>query len=354
MKKYLLIFVFSIAVSYVSAQDIHFTQYDENPSLVNPALVGSRYVMRASVCYKDQWGSVTVPYRTYGVSYEMKFKASAWEKTDPYRTKTYKKAFSRLAGGLSFYGDKAGDGNMGTNMVNLSLATFIKTSDISTLSVGLQGGVIQKSVNFEKFIFSNQYNGTNGYDPNISNQETEGTRSFLSADFAGGLLWHISHEESAIGENNQLDGDIGAAVFHVNKPKQKFLTSTTDQLYSKIVVHSRWTIGIPHSNIGIAPSIMAQFQGPQKELIGGLMIKYYLKTDSKYTGYIRRSSVGLGVSYRGADALAVNVLLEMGQYAVGLSYDINTSGLKKVSTMRGGPEITFRFNSANRFLFQKR
>ena len=84
------------------------------------------------------------------------------------------------------------------------------------------------------------------------------------------------------------------------------------------------------------------------------LYKYYLKTDSKYTGYIRRSSIGLGCYYRGADAVAVNMLLEMGQYAIGLSYDLNTSGLKKVSTMRGGPEIVIRFNSANRFLFQKR
>ena len=63
-----------------------------------------------------------------------------------------------------------------------------------------------------------------------------------------------------------------------------------------------------------------------------MMLKYYFKDDSKYTGYIRRSTLGLGAYYRYQDALIVNLLLELGQYAIGFSYDLNTSGLSKVST----------------------
>ena len=84
------------------------------------------------------------------------------------------------------------------------------------------------------------------------------------------------------------------------------------------------------------------------------MLRYYFKDDSKYTGYIRRSCLGIGAYYRYQDAVIVNLLLELGQYAIGFSYDINTSALTKVSTLRGGPELTIRFNSANPFLFQKR
>ena len=104
--------IFIVAGPSVYAQDLHFSQYNENPSLVNPALTGSAYVLRASVVYKDQWSAVTVPYRTLGASVEMKFKASSWEKIDPFKTRTFKKSFSRLAGGLSFFSDKAGDGKL--------------------------------------------------------------------------------------------------------------------------------------------------------------------------------------------------------------------------------------------------
>jgi type IX secretion system PorP/SprF family membrane protein len=354
MKKYL-ISIFSVLcfVFSASAQDIHFSQYNEVPSLVNPALTGSAYVMRASVIYKDQWGSVTVPYRTYGASYEMKFKASSWDKSDPFRTKSYKKAFSRLAGGLAFFGDKAGDGGMGTNLVNLSLATFIKTGEGSTLSVGLQGGIIQKSIDYNKLVFSNQYNGT-GYDKTPAMGEDYSSHSFITPDVSAGLLWRYEREEEAIGDNDQLSADVGFAMFHINKPSQKFIKNTNEQLFTKFNAHGRLLIGIPHSSVALAPSFYLSFQGMQKELLAGMMVKYYLKHDSKYTGYVRKSSIGLGVYYRNQDAVILNFLLEMGQYAIGLSYDLNTSGLATVSTLRGGPEVMIRFNSLNRFLFMKR
>lgn len=336
------------------SQDLHFSQYNENPSLLNPALTGASYVMRASVIYKDQWRSVTVPYKTFGASFDMKFKASSWDKVDPFKTRTFKKSFNRLSGGLSFYSDKAGDGNMGTNLFNLSFATFIKAGQHSSFSLGLQGGAVQKTIDFSKLIFSNQYNGTTGYDQTIANGEQYGSKSFVYGDFAAGLLWNYAKEESSIGENNHIKADFGFGMFHINRPKQKFLSGTNEKLFSKYVVHGKLTMGIPHSNVGVSPSFIYQSQGPTKEIIGGMMLKYYLKDDSKYTGYIKRSSIGLGVYYRYQDAVIANVMVEMGQYAIGFSYDINVSSLTKVSTLRGGPEIMLRFNSANPFLFQKR
>lgn len=353
MKKYLILVAGLISIEVGFSQDLHFSQYNENPSLVNPALTGASSVLRAMAIYKSQWSSVTVPYTTFGASFEMKFKASNWEKQDPFRARSYKKAFSRMAGGLSFFSDKAGDGNMGTNVVNLSLATFIKAAEYQTFSLGLQGSVIQKTINFDKFIFSNQYTAT-GYDPNVPNNEHFGSTSFIWPDMAAGLLWNYSREESSISENNQLKADVGVSVYHIINPKEKYLIGSNELLSGKLVVHSKWLIGVPHSNLGLAPSFIFSFQGPQKELMLGLMAKYYLKDDSHYTGYIRKSSIGIGAYYRYQDALAVAALIELGQYAVGFTYDLNISSLTKASSLRGGPEITLRFNSANPFLFQKR
>jgi len=98
MKKYLFLLIGIAAVeSSVYSQDLHFSQFNETPSLVNPALTGSQYVMRASIIYKDQWGSVTVPYRTYGASYDMKFKASSWEKNRSLQNKNLQKSIQPLS-----------------------------------------------------------------------------------------------------------------------------------------------------------------------------------------------------------------------------------------------------------------
>ena len=85
-----------------------------------------------------------------------------------------------------------------------------------------------------------------------------------------------------------------------------------------------------------------------------MQFKYYIKDDSKYTGYLKRSTIGIGAHYRTGDAIIASVSIEFGRFAIGYSYDINISKLKKVSTGRGGSEITLRMNTPAAFLYQRR
>jgi type IX secretion system PorP/SprF family membrane protein len=353
MKKILLISVLIFLGNYLFSQDLHFSQYNQTPSLVNPALTGASSVFRASVIYKDQWRSVTVPYKTYGASIELKFKASNWEKNQPYTlTRFYKKSFSRLAGGLSFYSDKAGDGNMGSNQVNLSLATFIPINKNTSLSAGLQASVVQRQVDFAKLSFPNQYNGLGGYNNTINSGENYSSQNFIYPDFAGGVLWSYGFNEKSIAANNELKASLGAAMFHINQPKQKYLEVTNERLNAKYVIHGDFLIGIRNTNVAFAPSFMASFQGPSTEILAGTLIKYYFKDDSKYTGFIKRSAFSIGGFYRNRDAMILSAMIEYEQYAIGFSYDLNTSKLTNASTGRGGPEIFIRFVTPNPFLFQ--
>ncbi|MDF2438723.1 MAG: hypothetical protein K0Q95_3099 [Bacteroidota bacterium] len=352
MKKIILLPVILILGTAAKAQDLHFSQYMQTPSLVNPALTGASTVVRASVIYKDQWRSITVPYKTYGASFEMKFKASNWEKADKFKTKIYKKSFSRMAGGLSFYSDKAGDGNMGSTQANLSLATFIPTSRFSSLSVGLQASVVQKKVDASKLIFPNQY-GPTGYDPYIDSREDYASQNFIYPDFAGGINWSYGYNERSVGANTERRANIGASVYHINQPKQLYLDDSKERLNTKYILHADMLFGIRNSNVALVPSFITTIQGPSLEMMEGFMVKYYFKDDSKYTGIIKRSAMGFGVSYRNMDAVILQFLLEYENYAVGVSYDLNTSRLTRATTGRGGPEIFIRFVTPNPFLYQK-
>lgn len=349
LTKYSVIACLFVSIS-ASAQDLHFSQYLNTPTLINPALTGAAHVLRASVIYKEQWRGVTVPFQTYGASFEMKLKASNWEKTEQNKTKSYKKSFSRLAAGLSFFSDKAGDGNMGTSQVMGSLATFIPISANHVLSAGLQPSFVQRKVDFSKLIFPDQYNGT-AYDPNMSNGENPASQSFVYADVAAGLNWSYGYNEKAIGANNSLKANAGFAVYHVNRPKQKFL-GYNEQLYRKYVIHGDATIAMASTNVALVPSFVFQFQGPSKEILLGMNTRFTLKEDSKYTGFIKQSAFSIGAAYRNLDAIILNAQMEIGQYAIGLSYDLNTSKLTTASAGRGGPEIFIRFVTPNPFLYQ--
>ena len=50
----------------LQAQDVHFSQFYAAPLLVNPAQTGNfSGTARVGANYRDQWGSITVPYRTF-------------------------------------------------------------------------------------------------------------------------------------------------------------------------------------------------------------------------------------------------------------------------------------------------
>src|SRR5215203_6976358 len=62
----LLTFILGIFLSgKVNAQDIHFSQFFEAPLLRNPSLSGLfNGDIRVQGVYRNQWASVTVPYKT--------------------------------------------------------------------------------------------------------------------------------------------------------------------------------------------------------------------------------------------------------------------------------------------------
>jgi type IX secretion system PorP/SprF family membrane protein len=350
MKKLILLSAVIISGEMIRAQDIHFSQWTQTPSLVNPALTGSLAVLRAEAIYKDQWRSVTVPYQTYGASFEMKFKASNWDKRE-HLTRTYKKAFNRTAGGISIFNDKAGDGKMGSTQANVSFATFVPLNKENSLALGLQASFVQRRLAFDKLTFPNQYDGT-GFDQNMANGENYDQQNFAYADFAGGINWSYGYTEKSIAANNDMRINAGAAVYHLSRPPQKYLSSTADRLDMKYVLHGDGVIGIRNTNVALVPSYLCELQGKSVEMVEGFMVKYYFKMDSRYTGYIKRSAFGIGGAYRNNDAAVITALIEYESYAIGFSYDLNTSRLTKASTGRGGPEIFLRFVTPNPFLYQ--
>lgn len=240
---------------------------------------------------------------------------------------------------------------MGTSQVMGSLSSFVPVNDKNIFSVGLQASMVQRTIDFSKLVFPDQYNGTT-YDPNMFNGENQAAQNYIYPDVAAGVNWSYGQSEKAIGANNGVKAKVGFAVFHLNTPKQKFLMGSQSQLYRKYVFHGEASFGAEGTNMAFIPSYLVQLQGPSKEIIVGLMTKYYFSEDSKYTGIIKQSAFGVGAAYRNLDALIISAQMEFGQYAIGFSYDLNTSKLTKASTGRGGPEIFLRFVTPNPFLYQ--
>jgi type IX secretion system PorP/SprF family membrane protein len=348
MKKIVLTALIISLGSCVYSQDIHFSQFNEFPSQLNPAITGVTNNLRASLQYKTQWGSVTVPYKTYGASFEMKFNQKPWEQED--NNQFYKKATKNMSWGISVFNDKAGDGDMGLTQANFSLSSPVALNEKNTLAIGLQASFAQRSLDYTKLIWPDQYNGST-YDVSMNSGENFSSSKFTYGDFAAGLLWTYGKGEMYMTANDEVKANAGVALYHINKPKETYISNTAELMDMKVVVHGGLIFGIKNTNLDIAPSFMLDFQGPAKEIVAGTLFKYNLREDSKYTGNVKSATVSVGGYYRNNDAIIPTLLLEIGQYALGISYDLNVSDLSTASTHRGGIELTLRFVAPNPFLY---
>lgn len=337
-------------------QDIHFTQFTQTPLTINPAQAGTTAHIRGAMGYRSQWSSITNPYSTLAASFDVKTR-KRWgrQKTSAVgrnRTLLFQKVSETgLGWGINIFNDKAGTSKMGTLQANLALAYQLKTSDHTMLAAGLQGGIVQRSIRYDALKWGNQYNGSN-YDPNLSSQEDFSTSSLIYPDFGTGILWTYKKSERYMRGNDQKDVYIGASLSHLTQPAYSFF-GTDEKLYRKLIIHGHSLIGIKNTNYSLTPSLMYARQGSARELLVGTLIRYMLKEDSKYTGYVKGSTIAIGGYYRNKDALMVAALFEMSQYAIGISYDINVSKLRTVSYGRGGFEITLRFLNPSPFLFSQ-
>ncbi|HOZ87032.1 MAG TPA: PorP/SprF family type IX secretion system membrane protein [Bacteroidia bacterium] len=354
MKNYLFFICACFYSAVMLGQDLHFSQFNENPALVNPALTGANG-MRGSINNKTQWKSVTTPYRTYGLSVEarnstVKKKAGGNLENLP----PSERVPGKYAAGLSLYRDKAGDGRLTLTQINLSLATFLKTGEKSALSFGLQTSYAVRRIDDSRFVYPNQYNPAYGYDTDFNSGEAGMTDKFRYLDLATGMMFSYDDEVRGLKDHKERRGHLGFSVYHLTQPKQKYLSKKSDALYMKYVSHGDILRSIPNSRTGVFLSYLFQMQASHMEIVAGGMFRYYLKNDTRYTGYVKRSTISGGLYYRLKDAVIVKGMFEwQEQHAIILSYDINVSKLAKSSNIRGGLEFTYRYTSGHPYLYQK-
>ncbi len=323
------------------AQDIHFSQFYMSPFTQNPAFSGAIYGMAAQINYKEQWKSVGTPYKTVAASYDVSF-----------QKKKNAKAF--FAAGLNFFSDKAGDSKMGTTQANLTGACHVYIDRFTKIGGGLQIGYAQRSVDYTALQWGTQFDGM-AYNPSLSSRENLGVSSYSYPDVAAGVLWSYNNSAGMkrVIENNDIKANLGVSVFHLSQPKYSFI-GTNEKLYIKFVIHGNILLSVPYTNLGFVPGFMFFKQGGPSEIYSGTLIRYKLRAKSKYTRDKSSSAFSIGAFYRAKDAAVISMLIEYSNYTIGMSYDINTSGLNKATSGRGGFEISIRYVAANPFMVQSR
>ncbi len=320
MRLTLFILYFGLSIPAIG-QDIHFSMYNLSPLSVNPANTGNyKGDWRIMGNYRSQWREIAKAYNTYSIGGDMNFYPLN----------------QNISGGLYLINDKSG-GNLNVTKIFASAAIHKKLAGFN-LSVGIQPGVVMKSIDFNSYSFPNQLNwGTGSFDNTLANNESY-TRERLTY-FDVNMGFHVSRRFK------KFEPELGGSYFHLNTPNESFYTRNNKLPVRQIYVGSiRYFV---NTKLAVVPNTVANVTSKANDWIFGMNLEYSLGKTSFYEnkvfgGFMWRKGVK-----RISDAAIVNLGVKYNQYTIGFSYDINVSPLKTATDYKGAYEIALIYTGKN-------
>lgn len=302
----------------VKAQDFHLSMYDSGPLFLNPALTGvvdAKWRLHAQ--YRNQWKSVAFkPYNTALISIDAPVKNWGF--------------------GAQIINMRAGIGNYNVLQAMGSLAYMVSfdKKKFHNLSMGLQGGITQKSIEYKLHTFDNQYTPTNGgsFNQDIPSGESFGNQSQILPQLNAGLLYYYSKIQS------RINPFVGISLFNIMEPKETFFDAN-NKLPMRIYMHTGLRINITEQ-LYLIPKLLVMQQKNANEQNIALDAGYYFNSQDMYL-------LG-GVVYRNKDAAAVSLGARFDNIIGKVSYDVNISTLSKASNGRGAFEVSFTYAASHK------
>ncbi|HZH86489.1 MAG TPA: PorP/SprF family type IX secretion system membrane protein [Brumimicrobium sp.] len=320
----ILISVIGLSLS-IRAQDAHLSMYDAAPLFLNPALTGVvDGDFRFHGQYRTQWKSVNYkPYTSYLLSFDMPFKKWGF--------------------GIQLNEFRAGKGNYNSfqGVVSAAYNTAVDKNKNHMFSFGVQGGAVQKSIEYPLLSFNNQYSSANGgyFEESIATGENIDARTiYLPSLNAGFMYYHAK-------QNSRLNPFIGVSAFNLIKAKESF-QGMDNRIPMRFYAHVGTRVNITET-FYLIPKFLFMQQDEFSEQSFALEAGYFLKSSELY--------LLAGIIYRNKDAAVITLGGKLDRFTLKLAYDINMSSLSTASSGRGGFEasLTYVHNKRRNKDFEK-
>lgn len=340
MRSALTIFFLSI-FALAKAQDIHFSQTAQHPLWINPAITGVYDGWeRVSLSHRSQWLASNTQFQTTAFSADVNF----------FKTRSNDKAHLGL--GILLWNDFGGDASYGSRQGSLSLSGILPMGGGHQLSTGLQGGLGMRAGNMNELVFASQWDGEI-FNPTLANMEATTLQSNAYFDMSFGINYLYDGNKSTFARNEDVKIQAGFAIFHVNQPSVRYNGLENDLIYRKYVGHASLVKDFSGSKWGVDASVVSLFQGPQRQIIFGGLMRYRLSEGTKTTALRQAAFVSGGIYYRANDAIIPTFVVDLKGFKFGLSYDVTISPLRNAH--RGGSmEFSVVYRNLHHALFKKR
>lgn len=340
--KQLIFWIFILVSGVAMGQDPNYSQFLNNPLYYNPAYTGLYNGAKARLSFRDQWPVLPYDFKSYH------FDAELGDRNLP------------GSGGAGFFlnTDNEGIGFIRNFNLGVSLAVRIPFSKLAVGQLGIKASWLQKSVNWDDFVFSDELSERYGlmFQSGFIRPEQD-VRNM--ADFGvGGILQFGNDVET-------MTGTFGMAIDHLFEPDQSFLQTAKAPIPRKWVGHADFIFSVGSSTgmgrretgaLRVNPGAIYQSQAGQNSIQAGLNIaKYGVIVGMWYkgsTGNHPNSSLvflaGYGLNYADNMGLKFTYSYDMqmagelmgtgGAHEISLILEFNSASLINgyASPMRGG------------------
>ncbi len=302
-------------VCTLHAQDPIYSQFFAAPLQLNPAFAGHAYAPFVSVNHRRQWTGLGTAYVTTSAGY------------DQFLPKI------NSGFGLSVLQDDAGNGIIKRTDVSVQYAYRVQMSKKYFAKLGIEAGMIQHRLDWEKLIFEDMIDRETGLTtrngvPIVGGEIAPDRMTTNVLDLSSGILFYSK------------EAYFGISAKHLNKQNTYFL-NINDQLnqglFTRWTIHTGYEFTLREANrrrpgTYLSPNLMFVNQGPAWQLNTGVYVSTFV--------------LSAGAWYRAtnnADAMIFYIGIKPGIFKVGYSFDFTVSKLKQ-STTDGTHEFSLMFN----------
>jgi type IX secretion system PorP/SprF family membrane protein len=277
------------------AQDAFFTQWENMPVYLNPALTGNfDGLLRLRAQHRNQWRSLlkASSYKTNAVSAEYKFSGAGTRK---------------ISAGALYIHDKAGSLDFRTGSINLTASVVqllgSPENPHHSIAMGINVGWAGRKIDF----VNAQWPGPT---PTDLNEKTS------YPDVSAGLLWQYT-------TNTHFAFQLGSALLHLNSPNISFSDTSVSKLNQRFNLHGNIEIPLVRS-VSMVPSFLFSSQGPadHEQFSFGLNTRWYPKASSPnfvQLGFFARTNT----TYTGNEinTYMLTATVDIHSILLGFSYD---------------------------------